>query len=259
MTALDRRIRIGPFEMACTDTPGPAHHPGATFVLVHGIGMGKVTYAEVGEELSGRGRVLALDLPGFGDSPEPGTATTLEQTAEVVARAIREETPGRVILVGHSMGTQIVSEVAVQHPEIVAGLVLIAPTVNRYERTAAKQAMRMLQDLAGEGPKVIFTGLWEYLHTSPRWFISKLRFMLAHRLEAICPRIAAPTLVLRGETDRVCPRTWVSEVAEAIPHARMDEIPDRGHEAIIKSAQPVARMILSFADGIPGFSATPRK
>lgn len=243
MAGADRTYELGDVTMAFTDTPGEGD---AVFVLVHGIGMGRVVFAGVGEVLSGRGRVLAVDLPGFGDSPEPGTAATLEETAEVVTRFIRDETPARVVLVGHSMGTQIVAEIALHHPELVEALVLIAPTVNRHERTAPKQALRMIQDLTGEGPKVLLLGLWEYAKTSPLWFLNKLRFMLKHRLEMICPRIGAPTLVLRGETDGVCPRGWVAEIATALPHGEMREIPGRGHEAIIKSPEPVASMILDF-------------
>lgn len=252
----DRTYERGEITMAFTETPatGPdtgartvAHPDERTFVLIHGIGMGRIVFSDVGEVLATRGRVLAVDLPGFGDSPEPGAAATLETTAEVVARFIGDEAPGRkVVLVGHSMGTQIVAEVAHRHPELVDALVLIAPTVNRHERTASKQALRMIQDVTGEGPKVLLLGMWQYAKTSPLWFANKLRFMLGHRLERICPEIDAPALVLRGETDRVCPRDWVSEVADALPHGTMAEIPDRGHEAIIKSPEPVGSMILDF-------------
>lgn len=231
--------------MAYSDRPGPL---GQTFVLVHGIGMGRIVYTDVAEVLAARGRVLSLDLPGFGDSPEPGSAASLEVTAEVVAEFIRDVAAGPVVLVGHSMGTQIVAETACRHPELVSALVLIAPTVNRRERTALKQAARMVHDLVGEGPKVLFLGLWEYAKTSPSWFIHKLRFMLGHKIEEICPKIDTPTLVLRGETDRVCPRDWVSEVARLLPRGRMREIEGRGHEAIIKSPEPVASMILEFAE-----------
>ena len=222
-----------------------------TFVLVHGIGMGRLVFTEVADRLRSAGRVIALDLPGFGDSPEPGSFTPIEATAENLADFIRAEAPaaaagGSIVLLGHSMGTQIVAELAVRYPAMTEAMVLIAPTVNRYERTAWKQAMRMLQDLWGEGQKVLFTGVWEYLKTSPLWFANKLRFMLGHRIERLCERITVPTLVLRGETDRVCPRGWVSEVAAAIPNAQMEEIPDRGHEAIIKSPEPVASMVLKF-------------
>jgi pimeloyl-ACP methyl ester carboxylesterase len=245
MSGRDLKYEHGRVVMAFTDTPGPR---GRTFVLVHGIGMGRVVYAEAAEVLAERGRVLAIDLPGFGDSPEPGSAATLEETAEVVARFIADEALGPVVLVGHSMGTQIVAEVALRHPDAIEALVLIAPTVNRHERTAVRQAARMVQDLAGEGPKVLLLGMWAYAKTNPIWFLNKLRFMLRHHLERICPQIGTRTLVLRGETDRVCPRDWVSEIAELLPHAQMREVPGRGHEAIIKSPEPVASMILDFLD-----------
>ncbi|UOR01677.1 alpha/beta hydrolase [Leucobacter allii] len=245
MESRDLSYRRGEVEMAYTESPGPA---GRAFVLVHGIGMGRVVFAGVGDVLAERGRVLAVDLPGFGDSPEPGSAHSIELTAEVVAGFIAETASGPVVLVGHSMGTQIVAEVARRRPELVEHLVLIAPTVNRHERRAILQALRMLQDLTGEGPKVLLLGLWEYAKTSPAWFLRKLRYMLDHRLERVCPEIEAPALVLRGETDRVCPRDWVAEVARLLPRGEMAEIPGRGHEAIIKSAEPVASMILDFAE-----------
>lgn len=248
MERIEREYTLGPVTMAYSEIESSGDHE---FVLIHGIGMGRIVFSEIADVLAQRGRVLAVDLPGFGDSPEPGTAATLEQTAEVVAQFIRDESTRRVVLVGHSMGTQIVAEVAAKHPELVEVLVLIAPTVNRNERTALKQSLRMIQDLFGEGPKVIFTGLWAYAQTSPVWFINKLRFMLNHRLENLCPHIPAPTLVLRGETDRVCPRDWVSEIAAAFPDGTMAEIPGRGHEAIIKSPQPGGPMILDFLSDLP--------
>lgn len=243
MESRHRTHRHGEVEIAFTDTPGP---PGRTFVLVHGIGMGRVVFAELGETLSRSGRVLAIDLPGFGDSPEPGSLTSIADTAENVARFIRQEAAGSVVLVGHSMGTQVVSEIALHHPDLVKALVLIAPTVNRRERTALRQGLRMAQDLVDEGPKVLLLGLWQYAKTNPMWFVNKLKFMLNHRLEGICPDISAPTLLLRGETDPVCPPEWVAELADAFPNATAQQIDDRGHEAIIKSPEPVASMIREF-------------
>ncbi|GAA1782918.1 alpha/beta hydrolase [Leucobacter iarius] len=241
----DRRYRRDGVTMAYTETLGPKP---TVFVLVHGIGMGRAVYADLADALAAHGRVLAPDLPGFGDSPEPGSAATLEQTAETVSRFIATEAPGPVVLIGHSMGTQIVAEIALRHPEQVSGLVLIAPTVNRHERTALRQAARMVQDLTGEQPKVLLLGTWQYAKTSPLWFANKLRFMLAHHLENICPGIRTPTLVLRGETDRVCPRDWVSEVAALLPDSEMAELDGRGHEAVIRSAEPAASMIVDFLD-----------
>lgn len=243
MERLERRYEQGDIAMAFTEVPAAGRN---TFVLLHGIGMGRIVFSEVDEILAAAGRVLAVDLPGFGDSPEPGSEHSLEETAGFVADFIRAEVTGPVVLVGHSMGTQIAAELAYRYPELVSVLVLIAPTVNRHERTATKQAARMVQDLTGEGPKVLAMGVLEYVKTNPVWFMSKLRFMLGHRIEVICPEIRMPTLVLRGETDRVCPRDWVREVAELIPESEMEEIPGHGHEAVIKSPEPVSSMILDF-------------
>lgn len=247
MESVDRTYVAGDVTMEFTEVPGPSDHQQApVFLLVHGIGMGRIVFGEVAPILAARGRVLAPDLPGFGDSPEPGSTTTIEDTAANLIAFAEAQGATRLVLVGHSMGTQIVTQMAVDRPDLVHGLVLIAPTVNRYERTATKQAERMLQDLKGEGAKVLLTGVYEYFKTSPLWFAHKLKFMLAHHIEKLCPLVTIPVLVLRGETDKVSPRDWTQEVADAFPHGRMEEVPGRGHEAIIESPEPVATMVLEY-------------
>ncbi len=220
---------------------------GDGFVLVHGIGMGHRVFRDLAEALGRAGRVYAVDLPGFGDSPEPGSAHSMQVSGDLIADFVRSLPIPRPVLVGHSMGTEVVTEAVARHPEVSDRIVLIAPTVNIAERTALKQGGRLLQDLAGESPKVLVLGLAQYLKTGPLWFIRKLRIMLDHRVELSYPMVRARTLVLRGATDRVCPRDWVELVARLIPGATMREIPDRGHEAMISSPEPVASMILEHA------------
>ncbi len=217
---------------------------GPTFVLVHGIGMGHRVFRDLAVELGEAGTVYAIDLPGFGDSPEPGTALDMPASGDYVAGFVRTLPEGDVVLVGHSMGTQVVVEALVRHPELGRRAVLIAPTVNDAERTVAWQAWRMVQDLAIGSPKVLWLGLIQYVKAGPRWFIAKLRQMLDHRVEDVLPQLQADTLVLRGEVDRVCPREWVQHVAALIPHATFVEVGGRGHEAMIRSPQPVAGMII---------------
>lgn len=226
-------------------------HTGAgerIFVLIHGIGMGRRVFAGLAELLADAGQVIALDLPGFGDSPEPGKARTMQETADLVADYLRQLHASELVLIGHSMGTQIVTEVAARHPELVSKLVLIAPTVNVVERTAARQAWRMVQDLLGEAPKVLILGGWQYAKAGIPWFLRKLRIMLEHDVESSYPKIQAPTLVLRGETDKVCPRDWVQHVAKIVPNSRYDEVPGHGHEAMIRDPADAARLILAFAE-----------
>jgi pimeloyl-ACP methyl ester carboxylesterase len=222
---------------------------GTSFVLVHGIGMGHRVFTDVAEELGKAGPVFAVDLPGFGDSPEPADALDMQASGDFLASFVASLPVHDPVLVGHSMGTEVVVEALVRHPELAHRAVLIAPTVNPAERTARLQATRMMQDMAGESPKVFAVGMTHYVKAGPRWYLRKLSQMLDHRVEDVLPQLRARTLVLRGENDRVCPRDWVRRVADLIPDATLREIPDRGHEAMIRSPQPVASLILAHARG----------
>ncbi|WP_120004212.1 alpha/beta fold hydrolase [Nesterenkonia muleiensis] len=221
---------------------------GLTFVVIHGIGMGRQVYADLCRELARSGTVYAVDLPGFGDSPEPSEPLTMPATGDFLADFIRSLNIENPVLIGHSMGGQVVAETLARHPELSDRGVLIAPAVNYAERTAPRQALRMVQDLAGENPKVMVLGTVQYLKAGPRWFLRKMRQMLEHELEETCPEIRADVLVMRGEKDRVCPRPWIQEIAELLPSSQMEEIPGRGHEAVIRTPQPAADMILAHAE-----------
>lgn len=220
---------------------------GPGVVLVHGIGMGRGVYTDLAAELGRSVSVYSVDLPGFGDSPEPTAALDMPSTGDLIAEFIRNVPLENPVLVGHSMGAQVVAEALARHPELSDRAVLIAPAVNRAERSALRQAVRMVQDLAGETPKVLALGTFHYLKAGPRWFLRKMRQMLNHRLEETSPQISADVLVLRGEKDRVCPRAWVQEIADLLPAGRLEEIPGRGHEAVINTPQPAADLILHHA------------
>lgn len=217
------------------------------FVLIHGVGMGHRVFRGLAEELDRAGTVYAIDLPGFGDSPEPPVSLDMPASGDLLAAFVQTLPQPHRILVGHSMGTQVVVEAVARHRGVAERVVLIAPTVNAAERTAARQAWRMVQDLAIESPKVLAIGLIQYLKAGPAWFIRKLRQMLDHRIEDQLPSVTVPALVLRGETDRICPRDWAQRVTDLIPDASMREVDGRGHEAMIRSPEPVASMIIEHA------------
>ncbi|WP_157874137.1 alpha/beta fold hydrolase [Psychromicrobium lacuslunae] len=236
------KFRRGDHQLISTSWGDPAMQ---TVVLIHGIGMGQQYFGLLRDELLKSFNVVTVDLPGFGDSPEPAESLPMPELADLLAECLAERS-GPQILVGHSMGTQVVAEVAARHPELVSQLVLIAPTVNAQERSMWQQTLRMLQDLWGESPMVGLVGLVLYAKAGPRWFLKKFRTMLEHRIELIAPRISTPTLVIRGSEDWVCPRGWVQQVTDLIPGAIMLEAEGRGHEAMITAAEPVARMIYGF-------------
>ncbi|MCM3778540.1 alpha/beta fold hydrolase [Microbacterium hydrocarbonoxydans] len=218
---------------------------GPTFLLLHGIGMGRSVYLDVVQRL--RGRVVALDLPGFGEAPEPSRTLTMERHADLVAAYLRHVGEEPVVVIGHSMGSQIAAELAARHPSLVKGVVLAGPTVNKAARNIAAQARYLLSDLVGERPLVIWRGAREYLRGGPH-LIRKIRATVVHEPEDAYARIDRPVLVLRGEDDPLAPMSWCREIIDAIPGADLKVIPDHGHGTLISDSEPAAELIQGFAD-----------
>ncbi|MEX0651371.1 MAG: alpha/beta fold hydrolase, partial [Actinomycetota bacterium] len=107
--------------VAYREWAGPAE---TTFVLVHGLGGSHLNWVQVAQGLSGLGRILALDIPGFGYSPRHGRGSGLMDERRVLSRFIEAHASGRVVLAGNSMGCVIGIMQAAIEPDRVAGLVL---------------------------------------------------------------------------------------------------------------------------------------
>ena len=245
-------MSITEFELQGAGLVSEEHGSGArTFVLLHGIGMGRTIYSDLIEHLGDDAHTIAIDMPGYGAAPEPERTPTIERMADTVAAYLRTRarTDAETVLVGHSMGTQVATEIAVRHPDLVDRLVLAAPTVNARERTASRQFLRLAEDLADESPRVLLRGGREYLRAGPN-LRRKMLAMLTHHPEDSYPRVAVPTLVLRGERDVVCPRDWCTEVVGLLPHAQSAEIDGHGHETLIKDATAAAVESLAFLDRV---------
>ncbi|WP_284293925.1 alpha/beta fold hydrolase [Luteimicrobium album] len=249
------KSRLGELELVYEHLRAPVAPTAAppVYVLVHGIGMGRRTLLPLAEDLATDGDAWVVDLPGFGDAPEPARAPTMADLGALVAAFVRDvvrprTAPGRpLVLIGHSMGTQVATETAAQAPELVDGLVLIAPTINPAERHATVQALRLVQDLAVESVGVLVTGLTEYLRSDPRWFFTVLAKMLTHRAEERLPAVQAPTLVLRGSLDHVSPRDWAQQVARLVPDARAADVPGQSHGTLLRDPHPIAALVRRFA------------
>lgn len=109
---------------------GPVHKVdfggrGELFVLVHGLGGSTTNWIAVADGLARHGRVLALDLPGFGLSP-PARDYRLETHREAVESFIEIE-GAPVTLIGNSTGGLVAQMVAAHRPDLVSRMVLVAP------------------------------------------------------------------------------------------------------------------------------------
>jgi len=217
---------------------------GRPFVLLHGIGMGRSVYGDLATHLTGR--VIAVDLPGFGEAPEPERTLTMARHADLVAAWLRSAGVTGSCVVGHSMGSQIAAELAARHPDLVAGLVLAAPTVDAAHRTLAAQAGRLLRDLIAEQPLVFWRGAREYLRGGPH-VLRKARATIVHEPERAYRQVRCPALVLRGEHDPMVPASWGDFVVDQLPDAELRVIEKHGHGTLISDAEPAARLITEFA------------
>ncbi|HYX78989.1 MAG TPA: alpha/beta hydrolase [Actinomycetota bacterium] len=95
-----------------------------TFVLLHGLGGSSLQWELVGPQLAERGRVLAIDLAGFGRTPRNGRKSKLTANRALVSRFIEEVVGRPVILGGNSMGGGIAVMQAAVEPASVEGLIL---------------------------------------------------------------------------------------------------------------------------------------
>ncbi|MGA7148771.1 MAG: alpha/beta hydrolase [Microbacterium sp.] len=215
------------------------------YVLIHGIGMGRSVFGELVSQLDGSAEVISIDLPGYGEAPEPPRVLTMERTADLVAAFLHARVGVPAVIIGHSMGAQVALEIGARHPDAVAALVLVGPTVDPQARTAPRQLARLLRDIAVESPQVIALGAREYVRAGPNLRL-KFRAMLVHRPEDVLGEVTAPTLVLRGEDDLVASRDWCSTIVAGLPDGRLVEVPDHGHETMIRDAAAAAALIRDF-------------
>ena len=112
-----------------------------TIVFIHGLSSNADAWSRNIEHLKEKYTCVALDLPGFGKSSKRAPAYTPTYFAEIVAKLIDKLKLKNVIVAGHSMGGQTAIKLALNHPEKIKKLILIAPA--GIEEFSDKQAILM--------------------------------------------------------------------------------------------------------------------
>ncbi|OLT01349.1 alpha/beta hydrolase [Pseudonocardia sp. CNS-004] len=151
----------GTGESRTADLGVPVHHvdfggipDGPTVVLVHGLGGSHLNWDLLAPELTSHGRVLALDLPGFGMSPPRRRPSTVRRNVTVLARFLREVAGPPVVLVGNSMGGLVSVLLTAREPHLVRGLVLLDPALpapSRVLHSPRAAAVLLMHALPGVG------------------------------------------------------------------------------------------------------------
>ncbi|MGO1316403.1 MAG: alpha/beta fold hydrolase [Cellulomonadaceae bacterium] len=214
------------------------------FVLVHGIGVSSQYFEKLALELAQVGMVYLLDLPGFARVPRPHGELDIADFAALVGRWARDEGLVRPVLIGHSMGAQIVTELLASDPDLAEHAVLIGPPVNLEERSTVTQALRLVQSSVRESSRTRRVAMSGYLTCGPRWFLQVLPQMITYPIEDRLPQVQAHLLVVRGVHDAVAPEAWIEMIAALPADARWTEIEGAAHAVIYDHSHEVAELVL---------------
>lgn len=220
--------------------------PGPAFVLVPGIGMGVGVFERLAPRLLPHGDVFALDLPGFAGIRTHDRALSIADYARLVDAALEHLDLDDPIVIGHSMGTQVVTELAATRPGL-SRIVLISPVVTPQQRTPIRVIGAFLLAAVREPLGVTLLAGISYLLTGLRSFAATLPRMLAYRLEDRIADVDADTLIVRGEHDATSPRSWLDTLVRRAPTASAREVGGAAHSVMHAHAEAVARLCVVHA------------
>lgn len=186
--------------------------------------------------------VTILDLPGYGSAPDPDHTLSLVELGEVVGAYVQQAYGRPVILMGHSMGCQIIAHAARLTPEVCDGLVLMSPTVNKWERRLRWQAWRLAQDFLREPIQASLLVFKDYLRMGFGRYLRTTQYMIQDTIEETIAGTSRPVLIIHGGRDPIVPRRWVEYLKDRISHAMVREIPGAPHIVQFSRARDVAAM-----------------
>jgi pimeloyl-ACP methyl ester carboxylesterase len=218
-------------------------------ILVHGIGVSGRYFLPFANELAKIYNVIVVDLPGYGKTPKPDHALSIAELADFIINCTKQlKLEGSVIL-GHSMGSQIVAHVVKQQPQLYSKVVLLAPTVYAKERNLLMQTVRLLQDSLHEPIKAATVIFPDYLRMGIGRYLTTCRYMLEDRIEETLTRCTNPTLIMRGTNDKIVPEEWAIYLDRAMPNSMLRHVHNAPHALQLGQPDLVAEMCRDFIEG----------
>lgn len=233
------------------DDAGPER---PTVLLVHGIGMSHRYLRPLARALAPHARVHAPDLPGHGSSPRPSSMLSIAEHARVVGAVLDQVADGtRPVVVGHSMGAQVVIELVATRPGVASRVVLMGPVVEPGARSLVRQAFRMARDVLVEPWGATGTMAVDWLRHGPVRFTAQARQMLAYRTEDGLRRVVDPVVLVRGDRDPVAPVGYLHALAALPADATVREVAGAAHALMVRRPDAVADLCLRGAPsaGVP--------
>lgn len=239
--------------MIACDTAGH----GEPLVLLHGVGANRGIWRYVVKPIAAERLVLAADLPGFGDSPPVGAGFRLDETAGALADGLLDHVTAPFDLVGNSLGGAIALIMALERPELVHRLVLVAPAGFSPTPKPVSVAAGRISDPLIVSRRVLGSPLmgseiarrvllWGAVAAPQRMSAQDARAMLqasrgSTRVGAavaavlaadLSSRLAAldlPLGLIWGACDRIVPIGTLQSILAVRPGAAVEIVPDAAH------------------------------
>jgi pimeloyl-ACP methyl ester carboxylesterase len=219
---------------------------GPPVVLVHGYGISGSYMLPLARALASRFSVFVPDLPGHGRSRRSRVAPGIGAHAEALAGWLDAVGLERPAIVANSMGCQVVTELAVRHPERVGRLVLVGPTVDPARRAARHQVFGALRDSAREPAPLVALAALDTVAQGIPALLAAARSTLGDRIEERLPLIEQPTVVVVGGEDAFVSREWAEQVADLLPRGRLVVIPGEPHAVHYTQPHLVEAIVAEF-------------
>lgn len=247
---------------------------GEPLVLIHGFGANKDNWTRIGKYLTSHFRVIALDLPGFGESgKDPDGDYSISNQAEWVKAFVRAMGIQSLYMGGNSMGGKIAGAYASRYPDHIKSLLLIAPG-----GVASSEHSEMFRRLKqGKPNPLVARNVEEYERLLDFVFVKRpfiphpikkllIQEAIDHQplnkkifkqlrsssdvppLEVLLNGLPVPTLIVWGSQDRVLHVSGAKILESVIPNARAEIMDSVGHLPMIEKPEKTAGLYLNFLD-----------
>jgi pimeloyl-ACP methyl ester carboxylesterase len=235
-------VRIGSQQVRYVRRKAAGEQPGdLPIVVLHGWGAHIEAVAPILAALDGAPDLIALDLPGFGDSEPPEQAWDVDSYARFMIHFLDELGVDRAHLVGHSHGGRVSIALAADEPERVGRLLLIDSAGLRpkrgwkYRRRVAVAKLGRVIATVGGGPGRRLqermrarVASRDYLE-APEAMRATFRAVVSADLADRLPTIQASTLLVWGDHDEDTPLWMARRMEELIPDAGLVVLEGAGH------------------------------
>jgi pimeloyl-ACP methyl ester carboxylesterase len=250
-------------ELAYSDM-GPGG--GIPLLFLHGWNGARALWFPVMEILAKRHRAIAPDLRGFGSSNGAPGPYRVETFADDLSALVAELDLDPLVVVGHSMGAAIAQRFAIDRPDAVEGLVLIAPVpaggvafpppIDAFFRSipgSAENANRWLSKLTYRPPSTEIAAVLRAAAAAAPAHVALESYesWTGLRFADEAATIATPTLAIAPAEDKPMTPDFVREhVVDLIEGSRLEVIEQTSHYLPVEAPDRIARSIERFVDSL---------